>query len=167
MKYAGEKSRNVENGVYMARLHSKRKGKSGTKRPKTNIVPEWTPIKKSEIEEIILKMAREGVSQAKIGLTLRDQYAVPNIRAQLGVSLKQFLKNEKATPEYPDDLLNLIRKAVRMSTHTKTSKNDTHNRVKLIHVESKIQRLAKYYSSKGMLPSGWKYDREKASLLVK
>ncbi len=151
----------------MARLHSKRKGKSGTKRPKGGDAPEWTSMKKAEIEEAVLKMAREGVPTAKIGLIMRDQHGVPNLRAQLGVTLREFLRKEKAAGEYPDDLLNLIRKAVRMSEHIKGSKNDVHNKVKLLHVESKIHRLVKYYSGKGMIPSGWRYDREKASLLVK
>ena len=151
----------------MARLHSKKKGKSGTKRPKTKTAPEWSAADKAEMKEAILKMSREGVLPAKIGLTLRDQYSVPSVRALLGVSLTEFLRTEKATPEYPEDLINLIKKAVRMSGHIKGSKNDVHNVVKLGHVESKIQRLVKYYSSKGMLPSGWKYDREKAALLVK
>lgn len=151
----------------MARLHSKKKGKAGTKRPKTTDVPEWTGLKKAEMEDIILKMSREGVPPAKIGIALRDQHGVANLRAQLGMTLRAFLMKEKAAGEYPEDLLNLIRKAVRMSGHIKSSRKDTHNRVKLGHVESKIQRLVKYYSSKGMLPAGWKYDREKASLLVK
>ena len=151
----------------MARLHSKRKGKSGTKRPKSLDAPEWTPMQKAQIEESILKMAREGVPPVKIGLIFRDQHGVPNLRAQLGMSLKAFLVKEKALPEYPEDMMNLIKKAVRMSGHIKASKNDVHNQVKLNHVESKIHRLVKYYSSKGMLPPSWRYDREKASLLVK
>jgi small subunit ribosomal protein S15 len=152
---------------FMARLHSKKKGKAGTKRPKTRAMPEWKPLKKAELEEMILKMAKEGTPQAKIGLIMRDQHGVANLRAQLGMTIGQFLKKEKATPEYPDDLLNLIKKAVRMSGHLKVSKKDVHNWVKLGHVESKIHRLVKYYSSKGMLPAGWRYNREKASLLVK
>ena len=151
----------------MARLHSKKKGKAGTKRPKSLSVPEWSATKKAEIAEVILKMAREGVPAAKIGLTMRDQYAVPNLRALLGMSLKAFLLKEKALGEYPDDIIALIKKAVRMAGHIKASKNDTHNVVKLNHVESKIHRLVRYYSSRGMLPAGWKYDREKAALLVK
>lgn len=151
----------------MARLHSKRKGKSGTKRPKDKTAPEWTPMKKADIEEAIVKMAREGVPPAKIGLVLRDQHGVANLRAQLGMSLREFLGKEKALGEYPEDLLNLIKKAVRMSGHLKSSKKDVHNKVKLGHVEAKIQRLVRYYTSRGVLPAGWKYDREKASLLVK
>jgi small subunit ribosomal protein S15 len=151
----------------MARLHSKKKGKSGSKRPKSKVAPEWAAAKSSEVKETVLKMAREGAMPAKIGLFLRDQQAIPNVRAALGMSLKQFLVKEKAASEYPEDLINLIRKAVRMSSHLKASKKDVHNKVKLGHVESKIQRLVKYYSSKGVLPAGWKYDREKAALLVK
>jgi len=151
----------------MARLHSKKKGKAGTKRPKSRTVPEWSPLKKAEMTEIILRMAREGVPPAKIGLTFRDQHGVANLRAQLGMTLGRFLKAEKATQEYPEDLLNLIKKAVRLSSHLKNAKNDTHNAVKLGHVESKINRLVKYYSSKGALPADWRYNREKAALLVK
>jgi len=151
----------------MARLHSKKKGKAGTKRPKSLVVPEWAGMKKSDIEEAILKMARERVPAAKIGLVMRDQHAIPNLRAILGMSLMQFLKKEKAVGEYPEDMLALIKKAMRVAGHIRTSKNDVHNSVKLSHLESKIHRLAKYYSSKGMLPEGWRYDREKAALLVK
>lgn len=151
----------------MARLHSKKKGKSGTKRPKDKTAPDWTPMKKADIEEAIVKMASEGMTPARIGLVMRDQHGVANLRAQLGMTLGQFLVKEKIAAEYPEDLLDLIKKAVRMSTHLKGGKKDVHNMVKLTHVESKIQRLVRYYSSKGMLPAGWKYDREKASLLVK
>lgn len=151
----------------MARLHSKKKGKSGTKRPKGNDSPEWVGMGKDEVAEIILKHAREGVPAAKIGIILRDQHAVPNSRALLGMSISKFLAKEKVAHEYPDDLLNLIKKAVRMSGHIKSSKNDVSNNVKLVHVESKIQRLVKYYTSKGRLPAGWKYERDKAALLVK
>jgi len=151
----------------MARLHSKKKGKSGTKRPKSKVAPKWIDKEKSEIKEIILKVAREGVPPAKIGVLMRDQYGIPNLRAVLGMPLAAFLKKEKVAPEYPEDLLNLIKKAVRMTTHLKNSKKDIHNNVKLGHVESKINRLVKYYSSKGQLPEGWKYNREKAALLVK
>lgn len=151
----------------MARLHSKKKGKSGTKRPKSTDVPDWEDSDKSKIEEIIIKQAKEGVPPVKIGLMLRDQYAVPNIKGLLGMSLLAFLEKENASPEYPEDLISLIRKAVRMRKHLKKSKKDVHNKVKLNHVESKIMRLVNYYRNRGVLPKGWKYDPESAVLLVK
>ncbi|MBU0532590.1 30S ribosomal protein S15 [Candidatus Micrarchaeota archaeon] len=151
----------------MAKLHSKKKGKSGTKRPKSKTAPEWDTADKAKIEELVIKMAKEGVQSAKIGLILRDQHAVPNIRAVLGLSLSAFLKKEGVTQEYPDDLLDLIKKAVRLSNHMKTFKKDVHNKVKLTHIESKIGRLVRYYTKTGALPKDWKYNREKAALLVK
>ena len=62
--------------------------------------------------------------------------------------------------------MNLIKKAVRMQEHLKT-RRDIHNQVKLRHVESKIGRLVKYYAAKKRIPAGWRYDAEKAALLVK
>lgn len=151
----------------MARLHSRKKGKAGTKRPKSKTLPEWVSVDKAEMKETILKMAREGVPASKIGLHLRDNMGVPSVRAVLGVSLSAYLAKEKALPEYPEDMLTLIRKAVHLHGHMKNSKKDVHNKVKLGHIESKIMRLAKYYSRKGRIPANWKYDIEQVALLVK
>jgi len=151
----------------MARLYSKKKGKSGTKRPKPKANPEWVDAEPEEIKALILKMSKEGIPSAKIGMMLRDMYGVPSVRTLIGMTVGQFLKKEGAQPEYPEDLLSLIKKAVRMREHLKASKKDVKNKVKLGHVESKINRLVKYYSKKGRLPGGWKYEPEKAALLVK
>jgi len=151
----------------MARLHSNKKGKAGTKRPKAKVAPEFSKVEAQKVKEIILKLNKEGVPMSKIGLTLRDEYAVPSVRALIGSSVSAFLKNEAALPEYPEDILTLIKKAVSMRSHLKTTTADTHNKVKLLHVESKINRLGKYYVSKNRLPKGWRYDPESAALLVK
>ena len=151
----------------MARLHSRKKGKSGTKRPKSAVVPEWVNVDKAELRETIVKMAKEGVPPAKIALYLRDQQGVANLRGILGMSLLAFLEKENAAPAYPEDLLALIKKAASIRSHLKASKKDLHNKVKLGHVESKIGRLVKYYSSKGKLPKNWKYDQVQAALLAK
>jgi small subunit ribosomal protein S15 len=151
----------------MAKLHSKKKGKSGTKRAKARPSQVVSDIGKEEAKLIILKMVREEVPPARIGLLLRDKHGVASLRALLGVSLTKFLKAEKALPEYPEDMVSLIKKAVKLRGHLKTFKGDTHNRVKLSHIESKINRLVKYYVSRKRLPATWRYDHEKAALLVK
>lgn len=151
----------------MAKLHSRKKGKSGTKRPKSRVSPDWVDADLNKLKQLIVKMAKEGVPPSKIGLVLRNDYAIPNITALLGVSLTAFLKKENASPEYPEDLITLIRKAVRMREHIKAANKDTHNKVKLKHVESKINRLVSYYRKTGVLPSDWTYDPEKVALLVK
>ncbi len=151
----------------MARMHSRKKGKSGRKRPKSKTLPEWVKVDKAEIEETILKLAREGVSPSKIGLVMRDKYAVPDVKLILGMPLYAFLRKNNVAGEYPEDFLELIKRAVRLRRHLKKSKKDIHNTTKYNHIVSKILRLAKYYSRKGVIPKGWKYDPEQAELLVK
>ena len=152
---------------YMAKLHSKKKGNSGTKRAKAQPSTVTSMTSKADVEEIILKNVKEGVSFPKIGLLLRDSYGVPSITSILGMNLRAFVKKNNVLPEYPNDLLDLIRKAMRVRNHLKMSKKDVHNKVKLMHIESKIQRLVKYYTNKKIMPPQWRYDPEKAALLVK
>ncbi|MEM4272539.1 MAG: 30S ribosomal protein S15, partial [Candidatus Bilamarchaeaceae archaeon] len=154
-------------GERMAKLHSRKKGKSGSNRPRRAEAPEWISYSKEEVEEIVRKLAREGVPPTKIGLVLRDQYGVPLASRVLGMKMKAFLEKEALSPKFPDDLLSLIKRAVGMRSHLKQFPSDTQNRVKLSHVESKIHRLAKYYARMKRVPAGWKYDPETAALLIK
>ncbi|MFH1470403.1 MAG: 30S ribosomal protein S15 [Candidatus Micrarchaeota archaeon] len=151
----------------MAKMHSKKRGKSGSKRPPTKIVPDWVEYSKTEVEELVAKMAKEGVSSAKIGQKLRDTYGIPSVKNITGKSITEMMKASGAKMEYPEDLLNLITKAVRMRKHLEANGSDVHNKTKLLHVESKIKRLARYYVRSGKLPVGWSYDPDKAALLVK
>ncbi|MEM3422230.1 MAG: 30S ribosomal protein S15 [Candidatus Bilamarchaeaceae archaeon] len=151
----------------MARLHSRKKGKSGRKLPKKKVKPDWVEVNKEEIIEVITKMAKEGVHPAKIGIVLRDEYAVPDVRQILGVRLTTFLRKNNLYGRYPADFLDLIKRSVRMNKHLKNAKKDIHNKTKYLHVISKINRLAKYLKKEGILPSDWKYNAEQAELLVK
>lgn len=151
----------------MARLHSRKKGKSGRKQPKAKAAPSFVTISAEELGDIIIKMAKDGVRQSKIGLVLRDKYGIPSAKPILGMPIGTFLRKAGVAPQYPEDLLDLIRKAVRVRTHLKKARKDVHNKVKLTHIESKIARLVKYYRAKKRLPAGWKYDPESAALLVK
>lgn len=151
----------------MARMHSKKHGRSGSKRPPTKAVPEWSEFSGPEVEEIVVKLGKEGATPALIGQTLRDQYGVPSVRNLTGKTLTRILKEGGMKITYPHDLLSLINRAVNVRTHLKGNRADTHNRVKLGHIEAKIRRLARYYTKSGELPKGWKYDPDTAALLVK
>ncbi len=151
----------------MAKLHSKKKGKSGSHKPESKEKPEWVEYSKEEVEDFIRNLAKEGHSATEIGRVLRDEYGVPMARYVIGTTIGKFLENEKLSPKFPDDLLSLIKKAVRMRNHIRGNKVDVKNKVKLQHVESKIHRLTKYYRKKNRVPAGWKYDPETAALLVK
>ena len=64
-------------------------------------------------------------------------------------------------------MYNLIKKAVQLHYHMGKNKRDYTSKRGLELTESKIRRLAKYYKKEGMLPVDWKYDVDKARLLVK
>src|SRR3989338_6265385 len=151
----------------MARLHSKKRGKSGSKKPAVKVTPDWLEYSAHEIEDLIEKMGKEGKGPAAIGMMLRDYYGVPSVQNLCGKSVSEILLKKGIRLEYPEDLISLIKRAVNMRIHLRTNRADKHNRTKLIHVESKIGRLVKYYAKNGQLPADWKYDPEKAALLVK
>ncbi len=150
----------------MARMHSKKKGKSGSKKPSTKTIPKWVRYKKGEIEEIVVKLAKEGNSTSKIGLMLRDQFGVPSVKLLTGRTISQIMKDEKIYPKIPEDLFNLLEQSVDLRNHLEKNKADYTSKRGLELLESKIRRLGKYYVRKRVLPLDWQYDSEKAKLLV-
>ncbi len=151
----------------MARMHARRRGKSGSVHPPIKTSPKWVELFKDDIEKVICDLAKQDKTMSEIGMILRDQYGVPSVKAVLGKSIKQVLEENKLAPEYPEDLMNLMRKAVKLRKHLSVHKKDIHNTRALQLVESKIRRLAKYYTRVGQLPQGWRYTPEKAALIVK
>ena len=45
----------------MARMHTRRKGKSCSKRPMISENPAWVPLNATEIEDLIVKLAKDGM----------------------------------------------------------------------------------------------------------
>jgi small subunit ribosomal protein S15 len=129
--------------------------------------PDWIEYSTEEIEELILKLTKEGNSTSKIGVILRDQYGIPDVKAVTGMKITQILEKHDQALEYPEDLMNLIRKAVNVRDHLEENPKDLHTRRGLQLMESRIRRLVKYYVREGVLPQGWRYEPKKAALLVK
>ena len=50
--------------------------------------------------------------------------------------------------------------------HLERNRKDRDAKFRLILIESRIHRLARYYRLKGVLPTGWKYESSTASALV-
>jgi len=149
----------------MAKLHTKKKGKSGSRKFKGGSTS--VEISKDEIEKIVLDLYRSGTAPSVIGHILRDQHAIGSVRDATGKSIVQILQGVSNKVEFPENLANLMKKAVRVRTHLDKNKSDLHTRVKLQSIESKIRRLGKYYAQKKVLPSGWKYDPVKAAIQFK
>ncbi len=128
--------------------------------------PSWVKYTPEEVEELVVKLRKEGHSMAMIGIILRDQYGIPSVKAIVGKKIEKILREHGLAPEVPEDLLFLMRKAVRLRKHLEKHKKDIHNARALMNIESKILRLVKYYKRVGKLPPDWKYTPETAERLV-
>jgi len=150
----------------MARIHARRKGKSGSTHPADRKKhPEWSSLNPREVESHVIELAKQGKTTSEIGMVLRDQYAVPDVKLATGKSISSILEANNLKPEIPEDLRNLISIALSLRKHLETNKNDLDNKRGLQLTESKIRRLTKYYVSTGKLPETWKYSPEQAKLL--
>lgn len=151
----------------MARMHARRKGKSSSKRPMITENPEWVPLTATEIEDLIVKFTEEGMVSARIGLVLRDQYGVPNVKLATGKTVTQIMKDKNVMPKLPEDLSNLMRRAISLNVHLKTNRGDVSNQRGLALIEAKIRRLERYYKKNGVIPQTWKYSLANAEIMLK
>ena len=150
----------------MARMHSKGKGTSGSSKPNNDTAPSWSESDKGTVEELILKYANDGHSSAKIGSLLRDIHAVPDVRLVMGERISQTLSRNNLDSTYPEDMMNLMRKALSLIDHLSSNKKDLHNRRQLELCESRLRRLAKYYVRTGRISSTWTYKCDQLRLMV-
>jgi small subunit ribosomal protein S13e len=88
------------------------------------------------------------------------------------------------SPDIPEDLYMLIKKAVAVRKHLQTNRKDRDSKFRLILIESRIHRvsyfesdegaqinanidqLSRYYKTVGVLPPTWRYESATASTLV-
>ena len=150
----------------MAKMHSRKGGSSRSRPPMVTKAPEWSDVSKEELEKTIMKLHDTGMSPSRIGLTLRDQYGVPNVKLVIGTSITGFLRDNNALADLPEDLTNLMRKALHVRKHIKANKKDVHNKRALQLTENKIRRMVKYYHDSGRLAPDWTYSPETAEILI-
>jgi small subunit ribosomal protein S15 len=150
----------------MARIHARRKGKSSSTKPYRTQNPSWVPMSGTEIEELIVKLSKEGKSTSEIGIILRDQFGVPSIKLATSKKITKILKDNNVEFKLPEDLTNLIKKAVNLSEHLQENPKDLHNKRSLHLTEQKIRRMVRYYQKNDVLPPDWTYSIRTAKLLV-
>jgi small subunit ribosomal protein S15 len=150
----------------MAKMHARRRGKAGSKRPMVTENPEWVPVPPEEITQLVLKYGKEGMPAAKIGMILRDQYAIPDVRLATGKTILQTLTENNIAPKLPDDLVALMKRAIELNVHVVANKKDMANKRGLQLIEAKIRRLVKYYKRESILPADWEYSLKNAELLI-
>lgn len=128
-------------------------------------MPTWLKLTSDDVKEQIYKLAKKGLTPSQIGVILRDSHGVAQVRFVTGNKILRILKSKGLAPDLPEDLYHLIKKAVAVRKHLERNRKDKDAKFRLILIESRIHRLARYYKTKRVLPPNWKYESSTASAL--
>ncbi|KAF0971792.1 hypothetical protein C9374_011587 [Naegleria lovaniensis] len=150
----------------MGRMHGAGHGKSQSVIPYRRSPPSWLKVTPDEVEDKIVKLARKGYTPSQIGAILRDSDGIGRVKSVTGKKILRMLKSNGLAPEIPEDLYQLIKKAVGIRKHLEKTRKDKKAKYQLILCESKIHRLSRYYKSTKVLAPNWKYESATADALV-
>jgi small subunit ribosomal protein S15 len=148
----------------MGRMHTHNHGKSHSIRPVIPRAPSWITLTPTEIEALVVKYAKDGLTPSQIGIKLRDQHSIPLIKSITKKGINQILEENDLKPEMPEDLENIVNKAVGLQKHLKENKGDNRNVRSLELIEAKVHRLSVYYKRIERIPKTWKYKSVVAQL---
>jgi small subunit ribosomal protein S15 len=150
-------------------MHTRRRGSSDSDKPVADEPPEWSDVDADDVEARVVELAEQGHSPSEIGLKLRDEGVqgtpVPDVKLATGKKVTQILEENDEEPDLPEDLYNLIEKAVNLREHIENNGQDYHNKRALQNVESKVRRLVNYYRG-DELDEDFTYDYETARELL-
>lgn len=153
----------------MARMHTRRRGSSASDKPVTDEPPEWSADDAEAVEERVVELAEQGLTAAEIGIELRDNGVkgepVPDVKLVTGKKITEILEENDVEPEYPEDLVALMEKALRVREHVDENNTDAANKRAYQNVESKIRRLVDYYRG-DELPEDFSYSPETARRIL-
>ena len=141
----------------MGRLHSHNYGKSHSIRPLDPKPPSWIKQDAKEIEELIVKYAKDDLSVSQIGIKLRDQHSIPLVKPIIKKTISRVLEENDLKTDLPEDLDNIVKKAIGLQKHLKSNKKDNRNIRALELIEAKVHRLSVYYKKIDRIPKKWKY----------
>mmetsp|Transcript_125131 Transcript_125131/g.221771 ORF Transcript_125131/g.221771 Transcript_125131/m.221771 type:complete len:152 (+) Transcript_125131:109-564(+) len=150
----------------MGRMYGSGKGISSSATPFRRRPPTWLKMKPEDVCDHIVKLAKKGLTPSQIGVTLRDSFGIPQVHLVTGAKILRILKAKGEAAQLPEDLYYLIKKAVSIRKHMDRNRKDKDSKFRLILVESRIHRLARYYRRVKLLPATWKYVSHTASALV-
>ena len=130
-------------------MHTRRRGSSDSDKPVADDPPEWSDVDSDAVEEYVVELAEQGHSPSEIGIKLRDEGVqgtpVPDVSLVTGKKVTEILEEHDADPEIPEDLRNLMERAVRLRDHMDDNPGDHQNKRALQNTEAKIRRLVDYY----------------------
>jgi len=145
-------------------MHTHRHGKSHSIRPIILRAPSWITQSPKELEELVVKYTKDGLTPSQIGNKLRDQHSIPLIKPITKKSIGEILEENGLKTEMPEDLENIVKKAVGLQKHLKVNRGDNRNVRSLELLEAKVHRLSVYYKRIERIPKNWKYKSVVAQL---
>ncbi|XP_050876170.1 40S ribosomal protein S13-like [Lathyrus oleraceus] len=119
----------------MGSMHSGGKGISSSALPYKRTSPSWIKISSQDVDENICKFAKKCLTPSHIGVILRDSHGISQV--------KSVTENK---------ILRILKKAVLIRKYIERSRKDKDFNFRLILVESRIHRLARYYKKTKKLP---------------
>ena len=137
-----------------------RRGRSHSRRPVSKRAPSWFRYGPEEVEAFVIRLAKEGQTPSRIGVTLRDQYGIPLVKSVTGRSIREILEEADLRPTIPEDISNILTKTANLQRHLARNKSDAVNRRSLELLVSKVRRMGRYYKRIGRLPENWEYRPE-------
>ncbi len=150
-------------------MHTRRRGSSGSDKPTADEPPEWSDVDAEAIEERVVELAEQGHDPSQIGLKLRDEGVkgtpIPDVKLATDKKVTEILEENDATPDLPEDLRNLMERALRLREHMEENAQDHQNKRALQNTESKVRRLADYYRG-DKLDEDFTYSYENAQELL-
>jgi small subunit ribosomal protein S13e len=109
-----------------------------------------------DVEDHVCKLAKKGLTPSQIGVILRDSNGIAQVKSVTGSKILRLLKKNGLAPELPEDLYCLIKKAVAVRKHLERNRRDKDSKFRLILIESRIHRLARYYRSVRKIEANFK-----------
>jgi small subunit ribosomal protein S15 len=147
-------------------MHSRKKGKSGSKSPLKSNKAIWEKYSQKEVVMLVEKLAKQGKTSSEIGIILRDTYGIPDIKLITKKTITEILREKELHPKLPEDIIALVKKSITIMEHIEANKHDQPSIRGLTLTESKIKRLSKYYKKRGLLPLDWRFSKTNAKLLL-
>ena len=146
------------------------KGIARSALPYRRTPPSWLKTSSEELKDQVCKLARKGLTPSQVGVILRDSHGVAQVKSVTGSKILRILKANGTeslklqalkfrtglAPEIPEDMYHLIKKAVSVRKHLERARKDKDAKFRLILIESRIHRLARYYKRARTLPPTWK-----------
>ncbi|MCL4327576.1 MAG: 30S ribosomal protein S15 [Candidatus Thermoplasmatota archaeon] len=143
----------------MARMHTRKRGKSGSSKDYDEDPKKYLILSDEEIKNLVISLNKEGLTRSQIGIRLRDQHAVAGTKAVLGKKIGTILRESGVGLPIPEDLNSLIQRYKNVRKHLAMNKKDMANQRKSQLIMSKILRLVRYYKSNNYIASNWSLEK--------